>query len=162
MILCIDLNNYNIQNTPKESEKGGTLLYISSDLNYKVRNDIKIYKSKELESVFIEIISKDKKNYIVETKPSETKPKKIRTRTFKSFVQDNFKHDLKNIYCEYTLDIHLHDANHSFVQFPEKINEILDKHAPLKYMSRKQKKNISQPWITKGIPKSIKIKKHTV
>ena len=107
-------------------------------------------------------LAKIKKNYIVETKPSETKPTKIQTRTFKSFVQDNFKHDLKNIYCEYTLDIHLHDANHSFVQFPEEINEILDKHAPLKYMSRKQQKNISQPWITKGIPKSIKIKKHTV
>ena len=41
------------------------LLYISSDLNYKVRNDLKIYKAKELESVFVEIINKDKKNYIV-------------------------------------------------------------------------------------------------
>ena len=40
-------------------------LYISSDLNYKVRNDLKIYKAKELESVFVEIIDKDKKNYIV-------------------------------------------------------------------------------------------------
>ena len=41
------------------------LLYISSDLNYKVRNDLKIYKAKELESVFVEIINKDKKNYII-------------------------------------------------------------------------------------------------
>ena len=40
-------------------------LYISSDLNYKVRNDLKIYKAKELESVFVEIINKDEKNYIV-------------------------------------------------------------------------------------------------
>ena len=40
-------------------------LYISSDLNYKVRNDLKIYKAKELESVFVEIINKDKKNYII-------------------------------------------------------------------------------------------------
>ena len=37
-LINIDLNNYNIESTPTESEKGGTLLYISSDLNYKVRN----------------------------------------------------------------------------------------------------------------------------
>ena len=40
----------------------------------------------------------------------------------------------------------------------KKINEILDKHALFKYISRKQQKNISKPWITNGILKSIKIK----
>ena len=89
---------------------------------------------------------------------SETKPKKIITRTSKSFIQDNFKHDLKNIDWEYTRDIHLHDANHSFEQFLKNINEILDKHVPLKYMSRKQQKYISNPSITKGIHRSFKIK----
>ena len=75
----------------------------------------------------------------------ETKPKQILTRHFKSFVQDNFKHDLQCVYWEYTLDIYLHDANHSFEQFlVKKIINILDKHAPLKYMSRKQPKNISK------------------
>ena len=64
-LINIDLNNYNIQSTPTESEKGGTLLYISSDLNYKVGNDLKIYKAKELELVVIEIINKDKKKYIL-------------------------------------------------------------------------------------------------
>ena len=64
-LINIDLNNYNIKSTPTESEKGGTILYTSSDLNYKVRNDLKIYKAKGLESVFTEIINKDKKNYIV-------------------------------------------------------------------------------------------------
>ena len=87
---------------------------------------------------------------------SQTKPKKILT-TFKSFVQDNFKHDLQSVDWEYTLDIHLHDANHSFEQFLQKINSILDKLAPLKYMSRKQQ-NMSKPRITKIILKSIKIK----
>ena len=48
---------------------------------------------------------------------SEAKPKKILTRTFKSFAQDNFKHDLLSVDWEYTLDIHLRDANHSFMQF---------------------------------------------
>ena len=33
--------------------------------NYKLRNDIKIYKPKELEPIFIEIIGKTSKNAIV-------------------------------------------------------------------------------------------------
>ena len=61
----INLHNYNIQHTPTESNKGGSLLYISTDLSYKTRNDLKMYKSNELESVFIEIISKKGKNTIV-------------------------------------------------------------------------------------------------
>ena len=58
-------SSYNIESTPTESEKGGTLLYISSDLNYKVRSDLKIYKANELESAFVEVINKDQNNYII-------------------------------------------------------------------------------------------------
>ena len=61
----INLQNYNIQHTPTESNKGGSLLYISTDLSYKTRNDLKMYKSKELESIFIEIINKKGKNIII-------------------------------------------------------------------------------------------------
>ena len=61
----INLQNYNIQHTPTESNKGGSLLYTSTDLSYKTRNDLKMYKSKELESIFIEIINKKGKNTIV-------------------------------------------------------------------------------------------------
>ena len=60
----INLHNYNIQRTPTGSNKGGSLLYISTDLSYKTQNDLKMYKSNELESVFIEIISKKGKNTI--------------------------------------------------------------------------------------------------
>ena len=56
----INLQNYKTEHTPKESEKGGSLQYISSDLNYKVPNDLKMCKSQELVSFFIEIMSKGK------------------------------------------------------------------------------------------------------
>ena len=46
----IDLNSYNIESTPTESEKGGKF---PSDLNYKLWNDLKIYKARKLEWVFI-------------------------------------------------------------------------------------------------------------
>ena len=51
----IGIPNYNIEQTPTESDKGGALLYISKEINYKTRNDIKVYNEKLLESVFIEV-----------------------------------------------------------------------------------------------------------
>ena len=51
--------------TKTESKCGGTLLYIKKGINYKLRTDLKIYKSKELESIFIEILNKNSKNTII-------------------------------------------------------------------------------------------------
>ena len=45
-LIDIDLSNCNTESTPTESEKGGSLLYISSDLNCKVWNDLKYAKQK--------------------------------------------------------------------------------------------------------------------
>ena len=61
------LSNINIDNciyeyTPTESSKGGTLLYIDNSLKYKLRKDLKLNKSKDIESTFIEIIKTKKKN----------------------------------------------------------------------------------------------------
>ena len=43
----------------------GALLYVSSDTNYKVRKDLNIYEAKELKSIFIEFINKNRKNCII-------------------------------------------------------------------------------------------------
>ena len=61
----IYLPNYNIEHTPISSCKGVALLYISKKLNYKNRNDLKIYKDKHLESIFIEILWKSKNKSII-------------------------------------------------------------------------------------------------
>ncbi len=49
-----------------ESEKGGALLYVKNNINCKRREDLEkiMYKSCELESVFIEVINEGKKNQI--------------------------------------------------------------------------------------------------
>ena len=52
----ISMPGYNIEHTPTESSNGGTLLYIKQGINYKLRKDLQIYKSKELESTFIEVL----------------------------------------------------------------------------------------------------------
>ena len=61
----IELPNYEMESTPTEACKGGTLLYISKNLNYKPRDDLQIYEPKKLESTFVEIINTTGKNFIV-------------------------------------------------------------------------------------------------
>ena len=45
--------------------KGGVLIYIKNGINFKPRNDLIIYKSKELESFFIEINNPKETNSVV-------------------------------------------------------------------------------------------------
>jgi hypothetical protein len=50
---------------PTESSKGGVLIYVKNGINFKPRNDLNVYKKKELESLFIEIINEKESNDIV-------------------------------------------------------------------------------------------------
>ena len=52
----IDLNNYSFEFTATEYTKGGTLIYTENDLRHKIRKDLNLYKEKEIESIFVEII----------------------------------------------------------------------------------------------------------
>ena len=64
----VDINLTGFQNpisTPTEASKGGVLLYVANGLNFKPRNDLKIYKAKGLESAFIEIINPGEANSII-------------------------------------------------------------------------------------------------
>ena len=62
LLYNIYLTNDVHEQTPTEVSKGGTLLYIFEELNYKTRKDLQVYKAKELESTFIEIINKKRKD----------------------------------------------------------------------------------------------------
>ena len=61
------LQNYNTEHTPTELSAGGALLYISKYLTYKPRKDLNrnMYKIKELEAIFVEIIYEKKKNLVI-------------------------------------------------------------------------------------------------
>ena len=61
----INLRNYAIEFTPTESSAGGMLLYIASQLSYKPRPDLNIYKSNQLESTFVEITNPKKSNIVI-------------------------------------------------------------------------------------------------
>ena len=53
--------------TPTEATKGGVLMYIKEGINYKPRPDLNIYKPKELESFFVEVVNSNGSNSIVGT-----------------------------------------------------------------------------------------------
>ena len=63
-IFDISIPGYNQYHTPTESSKGGVIIYVNKNLDVKRRFDLeeKLYKSKELESVFIEVINHRTKN----------------------------------------------------------------------------------------------------
>ena len=61
----IDLKGYVVESTPTDASCGGAPLYINKNINYKLRKDLKIHKSKEVESIFIEIINKKERNIII-------------------------------------------------------------------------------------------------
>ena len=61
----IHLSNYAFEFTPTESSAGGTLIYVANHLVDKPRTDLQIYKKRDLESSFIEIINPKKRNIIV-------------------------------------------------------------------------------------------------
>ena len=61
----IDILNYNTEHCPTERTNGGPLIYVKNDMIYKVRNNLKIYQSEKLESVFIKIIKSNNRNIIV-------------------------------------------------------------------------------------------------
>ena len=66
-IFDVSLIGFKHYHTPTESKNGGTLLYVANHLNSKSRNDLNkiMYKTKVLESVFLEIIHPAKKIMIV-------------------------------------------------------------------------------------------------
>ena len=58
----INIPEYNFKHTPTESRAGGSLMYISDKISYKLRNDLNMYCSLQLESVFIEVLIPNKQN----------------------------------------------------------------------------------------------------
>jgi len=53
----LDIEGYNVEECLTEVSRGGVRFYISDSYNYFPRNDLKIYKKGEIESVFIEIVN---------------------------------------------------------------------------------------------------------
>ena len=61
----INFTNYSYEYCSTESSPGAILLYIGNHLSYKPINDLRIYKTPELEPTFIALINTKKSNVII-------------------------------------------------------------------------------------------------
>ena len=52
-------------NIPQLNQEKEEHLYIDKNIKYKLRNDLKIYEKKMVESTFIDILNKKQKNLII-------------------------------------------------------------------------------------------------
>ena len=86
------------------------------------------------------------------------KLQKIVTRDFSKFSEEKFINDLSQLNWESAVSESTNDVNKSFSTFYNKLNRIVNKHAPIKTISKRKAKQLNKPWITKGLRVSIKKK----
>ena len=70
----------------------------------------------------------------------------------------NFKYDISQVNLDGLFLNNNNNADKIFSSFYKKLNKIIYQHAPFKILSKRKLRQLSKPWITKGIKTSIKMK----
>ena len=78
-------------------------------------------------------------------------------RDFSRFSEDDFNTEFLQVNWELMLS-RQQNINCAFCTLYNKPNKLINKHAPVKSVSRCKLKQFSKPWITKGLRISIKMK----
>ena len=84
--------------------------------------------------------------------------KPIQYRDWKKVDKDRFTSDFRNIDWNNLLSLGLQDPDTAFNNFFNTVNALVDQHVPIKTLSKRKIKKSSEPWITKGIRVSIKVR----
>ena len=79
-------------------------------------------------------------------------------RDFSGFSQDTFNFELYNALSNQINHGDSFDVDKAFSHFYDSLNVLVNKHAHLKTVSNRMRKQFSKPWITSGLKKSIKVK----
>ena len=74
----------------------------------------------------------------------------------RNFDADQFHLDLSNMNWNDTLKLELNNPNLSFNSFSNSLNSLINKHIPLRRVTKKEKENPRKPWITNEILYLIK------
>ena len=80
----------------------------------------------------------------------------ISFRNYKNFSDDAFEAELREL--DWSLVTENSEVNLGFNTFVQLVNKILDKHAPIKVIEKKENKITPKPWIRRGIKTSMKIR----
>ena len=79
-------------------------------------------------------------------------------RQWSKFDREKFILDYLEIDWDKSLNLNKGDLNSSFDVFVKKLESLLDIHAPIRKLTKKENKALNKPWITLGILKSIKVR----
>jgi len=74
---------------------------------------------------------------------------------FQKFSSDSFIADISQVDWNEIVDRDNVDVDRTFSFFDNKFNKMLNKHTPFKTLSKRRIKQLSKPWITKGICTAI-------
>ena len=86
------------------------------------------------------------------------KSKKQKRRDFSGFSVNSFNYELSEALLDQNnFDDHF-EVDIAFSNFYNTLSGLVEKHAPLKTLSKRNLKQFSKPWITIGLKKSIKVK----
>ena len=85
-------------------------------------------------------------------------PKKTMIRDFSRFSEEDFNSELAQVDWGSLLARTQGNTDVAFSKIYNKLSKLVNKHAPLKPLSKCKFKQPLKPWITKGLLKSIKIK----
>ena len=91
---------------------------------------------------------------IMKTVRNKPRSSTTKRRNMKNFRIENFQADLSLL----SKESFNHNADTAFNFFHKKFQSIVDKHAPLQFLTQKQFELECKPWITKGILTSTRIK----
>ena len=80
------------------------------------------------------------------------------SRDYSKFDQKEFLSEVQSIVETVLVHNSSTDVNTLFNRFYKMLMKIVNKHAPLKPLSKRKEKQLSKPWITNGIRRAIKIK----
>ena len=83
---------------------------------------------------------------------------KGKVRDFPKFSSESFTADLSQVNWNKIVERGNGDINRLFLSFYNRLNKIINKHAPFKTPSNRRINQLTKPWITKGIRASIKVK----
>ena len=83
---------------------------------------------------------------------------KLKVPDFSRFPRDSFDADLSKVDWNALSTKKPCDVNNLFSSFNNEFNKLINRHAPLKTISNRKAKQLSETWISKGIRISIKVK----
>ena len=89
---------------------------------------------------------------------NQTKGERRKVPEFSKFSSDSFTADISQVDWSEILERDNVDLDRTFSFFYNKFNKILNIQAPFRTLSKRRIKQLSKPWITKGIRTVVKIK----